>query len=106
MNDAVGEALQSVMQVDDYLDQLSYKVDPDYVPSDFALVFVTFIKLVNGQEGEEHKSPLTHYFMLDTLFYGEDKIINLCHRGMAKTTVMGEYLFLFIGVHGDRDWET
>ena len=101
MNDAVGEALQSVMQVDDYLDQLSYKVDPDYVPSDFALVFVTFIKLVNGQEGEEHKSPLTHYFMLDTLFYGEDKIINLCHRGMAKTTVMGEYLFLFIGVHGE-----
>lgn len=100
MSDPVEEALQSAMTVEEYLSAINYEVDPNYLPSDFALEFVTFIKLVNGNEGEEHKTPLVHYYMLDTLYNGEDKTINLCHRGMAKTTVMGEYLFLFIGTYG------
>ena len=29
------------------------------------------------------------------------RVANLCHRGIAKTTVMGEYLFLFIGTYGE-----
>jgi phage terminase large subunit-like protein len=87
--------------VEEYLDQVDYVVDPNYVPSDFALEFVTFIKLVNGVDGEENLTPLVHYFMLDTLITGGDRIANLCHRGIAKTTVMGEYLYLYIGVHGE-----
>ena len=86
--------------VEDFLDAVSYEANPSYMPSDFALEFVTFIKLVNGAEGEENKTPLVHYHMLDTLICGENRIANLCHRGMAKTTVMGEYLFLYIGVNG------
>ena len=88
-------------KVEDYLNHTSYAIDPSYVPSDFALEFVTFIKLVNGAQGEEHKTPLVHYHMLDTLTEGGARVINLCHRGIAKTTVMGEYLFLYIATYGE-----
>ena len=86
--------------VEEHLNAVSYDVPADYIPSDFALEFVTFIKLVNGAEGEENKTPLFHYLMLDTIMCGENWIANMCYRGSAKTTVMGEYLFLFIGVYG------
>jgi predicted phage terminase large subunit-like protein len=88
-------------KVEDYLNATSYAVDSSYVPSDFALEFVTFIKLVNGQQGEEHKTPLVHYHMLDTLTEGGNRVINLCHRGAAKTTVMAEYLFLYVATYGE-----
>jgi predicted phage terminase large subunit-like protein len=88
------------MGVEDYLARVSYAPDPNYVPSDFALEFVTFIKLVNGLEGEENETPTVHYHMLDTLTENGARICNLCHRGIAKTTLMGEYLFLYLGVYG------
>lgn len=100
MTDPVAEAL-APWKVEDYLNNISYEVDPHYVPSDFALEFVTFIKLVNGVEGEENKTPVVHYKMLDTITQGGKRIINLCHRGIAKTTVMGEYLFLYIATYGE-----
>ena len=87
------------LSVEQHLDAVDYSDDPDYIPSDFALAFVIFIKLVNGVEGEEHKTPPVHYKMLDTILTGGNDIANMCHRGMAKTTVMGEYLFLYIAVH-------
>jgi len=87
--------------VEAYLNEIDYTVDPSYVPSDFALEFVTFIKLVNGVDGEENKTPLIHYKMLDTIAFGGTLIANLCHRGAAKTTIMGEYLFLFLAVYGE-----
>ena len=71
------------------------------MPSDFALEFVTFIKLVNGTDGEENKTHLVHYYMLDTITDGGRRVLNLCHRGVAKTTVMGEYLFLFLATYGE-----
>ena len=87
--------------VEDWLKEVSYEVDPSYVPTDFALAFVNFIKMVNGDEGEENKTPVLHFKMLDQITQGEDRILNMVHRGAAKTTVMGEYLFLYIGVHGE-----
>jgi hypothetical protein len=98
--DPVAEAL-APWKVEDYLNATDYQLNPNYVPSEFALEFVTFIKLVNGQQGEEHKTPLVHYRMLDTLTQGGKRVINLCHRGIAKTTVMGEYLFLFVATYGE-----
>ena len=88
-------------KVEDYLNQTDYSVPASYVPSEFALEFVTFIKLVNGEQGEEHKTPLVHYYMLDTLTEGGTRIINLCHRGIAKTTLMGEYLILYLATYGE-----
>lgn len=98
--DPVEEAL-APWKVEDYLNNLDYSIDPNYVPSDFALEFVTFIKLVNGAQGEENKTPVVHYRMLDTITEGGRRVINLCHRGIAKTTVMGEYLFLYIATYGE-----
>lgn len=100
VTDFVEEAL-APWKVEDYLNGTNYTVDPYYVPSDFALEFVTFIKLVNGEQGEEHKTPVVHYKMLDTITNGGKRVVNLCHRGIAKTTVMGEYLFLYIAVYGE-----
>lgn len=88
-------------KVEDYLNATDYSVDPSYVPSEFALEFVTFIKLVNGSQGEENKTPLIHYKMLDTLTVGGSRVINLCHRGAAKTTVMAEYFFLYLATYGE-----
>lgn len=88
-------------QVEDYLNNIDYSIDPNYVPSDFALEFVTFIKLVNGGRGEENLTPVVHYHMLDTLTERGARIVNLCYRGSAKTTVMAEYLFLYIAVYGE-----
>jgi hypothetical protein len=99
----VQEAIESAApwKVEDYLNATNYKVDLNYVPSEFALQFVTFIKLVNGGTGEEHLTPVVHYHMLDTLTKRGARVINLCHRGIAKTTVMGEYLFLYIATYGE-----
>ncbi len=98
--DPVADAL-APWKVEDYLNQTDYSIDPDYVPSAFALEFVTFIKLVNGSQGEENKTPVVHYRMLDTITNGGRRVINLCHRGIAKTTVMGEYLFLYLATYGE-----
>lgn len=81
--DPVEEALIP-LTVEEYLNSTDYSVDPYYVPSDFALEFVNFIKLVNGSQGEENKTPVIHYKMLDTITLRGNRIINLCHRGVAK----------------------
>lgn len=90
-----------IRSVEDYLDEIRYDPDPTYVPSEFAIEFINFIKLVNGEEGEEHKSPVIHYKMLDQVIYGGTNIANMCARGTAKTTLLGEYLFLYLAVHGE-----
>lgn len=88
-------------KVEEYLNDISYDVDPYYVPSAFALEFINFIKLVNGSEGEENLTPVLHYKMLDQI-QGQagDNVANMVHRGAAKTTLLGEYLFLYLGVYG------
>lgn len=93
--------IPEVRAVDDWLNGVSYEDDPDYVPSAFALEFVNFIKLVNGGQGEENKTPVLHYKMLDQVAGDTERIANMIHRGAAKTTIMGEYLFLYIGVYGE-----
>ena len=66
-----------------------------YEPSQFALEFVIFIKLVNGEEGEENKTPIIHYYILDGFAGASDRIAIMVFRGAAKTTLF-EYLILFL----------
>lgn len=87
--------------VEEYLEETSYEVDTGYVPSDFALQFVNFIKLVNGPKGEENKTPVMHYRMLDQIVSGNRSIANMCARGTAKTSLLAEYLFLYLAVYGE-----
>jgi len=88
-------------KVEDWLREVCYEHDIDYVPSDFALEFINFIKLVNGSEGEENKSPVIHLKMLDNIQKNDKDTVNMCHRGVAKTTLLGAYLFLYIAVYGE-----
>lgn len=100
-HDVIEAALGGSKKVEDFLNRIDYRIKPGYMPSEFALEFVTFIKLVNGEDGEENLTPLVHYYMLDTITHGGTRIANLCHRGIAKTTVMGEYLFLYLATYGE-----
>lgn len=90
--------------LDAWLDQVDYGIlnSPDYVPTTFALTFMNWIKMVNGDIGESHKTPPVHLKMLDKLVSLNPitkavnaYVANLCFRGAAKTTLFMEYLVLF-----------
>lgn len=91
--------------VDEWLNQVDYDSlnDGSYVPTAFALKFTNFIKLVNGREGEENKTPVVHLKMLDQIAGQKQNIANLCARGLAKTTLFFEYLVLYLAVFGEID---
>lgn len=82
--------------------EVNYKsLEKGYVPSQFALKFINFIKLVNGNEGEENKSPLFHYEIADQIQKFKNNLI-VAARGTAKTSLM-EYLILYIATFGHLD---
>lgn len=91
---------QLKQSVEDWVNNVNYDFK-DYVPSDFALQFISFIKLVNGSEGEENLTPVLHYKMLDQIPGKGQDILNMLFRGAAKTTLMGEYLFLYLATFGE-----
>ena len=97
----VDTGLYPKQTVIEWLNSVDYAEDLAYLPSAFALEFTNFIKLVNGKEGEEHTTPVTHLRMLDNVHGPDQKIINMCFRGSAKTTLMAEYLFLYIAMYGE-----
>ena len=74
----------------------------DYVPTEFAIKFINFIKMVNGEVGEENKSPLFHYKILDCIHNFTNNLI-VSFRGSAKSSVVAEYMFLYIAVFGELD---
>ncbi len=90
-------------ELDQWLDQVSYSHlnSNEYIPSAFALEFMNWIKLVNGAEGESHKTPPVHLAMLDKVVGPSSYIANLCFRGAAKTTLFAEYFFPFVAMMGE-----
>lgn len=88
--------------LNDYLNEVDYAFlnSSEYIPSEFALTFMNFIKLVNGEEGESHKTPPFHLKMLDGLINRKQYLVNLCFRGSGKTSVYAEYLVLYLATFG------
>lgn len=88
--------------LDAWLDQVDYSElnSSNYMPSQFALMFMNFIKLVNGDVGESSKTPPVHLKMLDKIVGPSSYIANLCFRGAAKTTLFMEYFTLFLAMFG------
>ena len=86
--------------LDQLLDEVSYDYlnSPDYIPSEFSLRFMNFIKLVNGPNRDTNKTPPMHLSMLDKLNLPDEYLVNLLFRGSAKTTVFMEYLSLYLAV--------
>jgi phage terminase large subunit-like protein len=101
-NEWVKERIVVKKSLDEWLDEVDYHDinSGSYVPSQFALIFMNFVKLVNGAEGETHKTPPVHLKMLDKMLSKKELIANLCFRGAAKTTLFFEYLVLFIATFG------
>jgi len=94
------DKIERIKELEDLVLEVDYsKLNNDYIPSDFALEFITFIKLVNGGTGEENKSPLIHMDMIDQVDeHDEDLFVSF--RGSAKTTALHEYMFLFLATYG------
>ena len=86
-------------KVEDYLNGVDYSFE-GYIPKEASLKFINFIKLVNGSEGEENKTPVVHYQLLDNIFSGKSRLAILCFRGFAKSTMCSEYLPLYCAVMG------
>ena len=84
--------------VETWLKELDYEF-MGYMPTDEALLFVNFIKEVNNG-AEENETPLVHLKMMDNVFNKEKRCAILCHRGVGKTSIFGEYLILFIAAFG------
>ena len=84
--------------VETWLNEMDYEF-VGYMPTDMALLFVNFIKEVNNGQ-EENETPIVHLLMLDGVFNAERRCAIMCHRGIGKTTLFGEYLILFIASFG------
>ena len=89
-------------ELDEWLDEVDYSSlgDGSYVPCEFALIFMNFIKLVNGTEGESNKTPPVHLKMLDKIVGDKEYVANLCFRGAGKTALFFEYFVLFLAFYG------
>lgn len=87
-----------VKELDDYLNEISYAPRVGYQPTPFALKVVNFIKMVGA--GESDLTPEVHLVMLDGLAGTKQNLVNLCHRGLGKTVLFGEYLSLYLGSVG------
>jgi hypothetical protein len=85
-------------RVEDWLNLVDYTFK-GYMPTKEALMFVNFIKEVNGGE-EENETPIVHLVMMDNVFNEDKRCAILCHRGIGKTTLFAEYLILFIAAFG------
>ena len=92
--------------VEQWLNETDYRSlrERGYTPSEFAINYVNFIKMVNSDAGgEANKTPVVHLKMLDELAGDKTRLANLCARGMAKTSIFGEYLILYIALYGEID---
>ena len=103
-----------IITVDKLLDNIDLALDW-YVPSDFAIEFIIFIRLVLGEE-PENTSPKAHYFFIDCVFqqpnvkpffmirnidYDElkDRVVILASREFSKSTLVA-YLILYMAAKG------
>lgn len=75
------------MTLEDRLNQVNYNKLNKQIPTVFALGFVNFIKLVNGGRGEENKTPVFHYDMLDQLTKYKNNLF-VAFRGSAKALAL------------------
>lgn len=84
--------------VDDFLNEIDYRELENYVPTTFAISYINFVKMVNAGKEDIQSSPTLHYKMIDGLVGKKTHIANLCSRGLAKTTIYGEMLVLYLAV--------
>ncbi len=88
-------------QLEDYIALIDYDwLNNHYIPSVEAMQFITFVKMVNGEKGEENLTPVMHMHMLDGLIHHKN-VLEVVFRGGAKTTIIHEYAFLYMATYGE-----
>jgi predicted phage terminase large subunit-like protein len=91
--------------LEDLLNKVNYNRLKSYIPSKFSLNFINFVKLASGTKGLENKTPLFHYEMLDQLMLHENNLF-VVFRGGSKTSLLHEFLILYIAAYGSLDGVT
>jgi predicted phage terminase large subunit-like protein len=78
--------MEKVKLVDDYLNDINYtELNSNYIPSEYALRYLAYIKLITKDNPESHLTPVMHLKMLDALIHSNGlDIINLVFRGSGK----------------------
>lgn len=88
------------INLESLLDEVNYSELENKIPSLFSLNYINFIKLVNDGRGEENKTPLFHYDMLDQLTKYKDNLF-IAFRGSAKTSLLSEYMILYLAFYNE-----
>lgn len=104
-----------IITVDKLLDHVDVVLEW-YIPSEDAINFMNFIRLVLGEE-PENSNPKAHYFLIDCIFKSEevrpffavrnidydllkDRVLVLATREFSKSTLLGSMLILYIAATG------
>jgi predicted phage terminase large subunit-like protein len=88
---------KSIKNLDEVLNKIDYKsLYTNYTPTEFALKFITFIKLVNGDSPEENVSPVFHYDMLDQIYKHRDNLF-IVFRGGSKALALDTLIMTPLG---------
>lgn len=88
--------------VEQYLAEVDYKdLANNYVPSEFSIRYMNFVKMVNAGKEDIQTSPVFHYKMAESIGSKSSKVANLCLRGAGKTVITGEMLVLYLGVFNE-----
>lgn len=87
-----------IKTVDDYLNEVDYEEMKNYKPSQFAIEYMNFLKVISVGL-DMNSSPPVHYKMIDGLANKKRYLANLCSRGLSKTTLFGEILILYLAVY-------
>jgi len=104
-----------IITVDKLLDHVDVVLEW-YIPSEDAIDFMNFMRLVLGEE-PENANPKAHYFLIDCIFKAEevapffavrnidyellnDRVLVLATREFSKSTLLGSMLVLYIAAKG------
>lgn len=87
------------------LHQSNNFVRPDYtipyLPKEMSIRFFSWVNL--NIVKDSHKTPRMHYQMIDELLTEDQNVQAMVHRGGAKSTVMTNYLPIYVACHGSLD---
>lgn len=88
--------------LEEYLNEVDYnKQGREH--TEFTWKFITFIQAIKGNDPTFDDIPEFHLDMLDRLTSKKRRLVNICHRGSAKTTLFGLFLLIYLAVFNRID---
>lgn len=72
--------------------------DEPYIAGPQSKAFMSWLNMLIPSQS--NKTPKVHYALIDHVMTGHKRQQALCHRGMAKSTLVGEYIPLYVASLG------